>query len=587
MSPKTASDVLVENLIDWGVEVIFGMPGDGINGIMEALRKRREKIRFIQVRHEESAAFMACGWAKYTGKLGVCLATSGPGGLHLLNGLYDAKGDGQPVLAITGLHYHDLLSTYAQQDVELDKVFQDVAIYNARVMGAAHVENIVDLACRAALTRRGVAHITIPADLQEEEIPQKGSKHNVLHHTSDTPAWGSGTPDKEQLRKAADLLNRAERPAILVGAGALKASDAIAKIAEVLGAPIAKALLGKAVIPDDHPLTTGPIGLLGTTASEELMRECDALLIIGSSFPYIEYLPKPGQAVGVQIDRDPTRIGIRYPVEVGLIGDSGKVLDELLPLLRSERDRSFLERIQKSIREWREAQRANETSDETPMKPQRLAAEIGSRLSDDAIVSADSGTITAWWARHVPTRGRQLHSVSGSLASMGCALPYAIAAQIAYPTRQCVAIAGDGGLAMLMAEFATCVKYQLPVKVFVFRNNTLGQIKWEQLMFLGNPEYSCDLQPIDYAAFARACGGVGFREDRPEKIGDVIAEALSTSGPVIVEAFVDPWEAPMFANLRKEQATKLREAMDRGGKDSEQILARMQQDEHARTIAAS
>lgn len=585
MGAPTAADILVENLIDWGVEVVFGIPGDGINGIMEALRKRQNKVRFVQVRHEESAAFMACGWAKYTGKLGVCLATSGPGGLHLLNGLYDAKGDGQPVLAITGLHYHDLLSTHAQQDVELDKVFQDVALYNARVMGAAHVENVTDLACRSAITRRGVAHITIPADLQEEEIPQKGSKHNVLHHTSDTPAWGSGLPDQEQLRQAANILNRAQRPAILAGRGALGASDQLLQVAEMLGAPIAKALLGKAAVPDEHPLTTGPIGLLGSTASEELMRQCDLLLIVGSSFPYIEYLPKPGQAAGVQIDVDATRIGLRYPIEVGLVGDTRKVLEQLVPLLRRKEDRSFLDGMRKNISDWRKAQTSNETSDAEPMKPQRLAAEIGKRLREDAIVSADSGTITAWWARHVPSRSGQLHSVSGSLASMGCALPYAIAAQIAYPDRQCIAIVGDGGMAMLMAEFATCVKYDLPVKVFVFRNNSLGQIKWEQLMFLGNPEYSCDLHPIDYAAFARACGGTGFREDRPQKIGDVIEEAFATSGPVIVEAYVDPWEAPMFANLRQEQMKKLHQAIDRGEPDAEQILARVHEDQRAGSVA--
>ena len=585
MGAPTASDILVENLIDWGVEVVFGIPGDGINGIMEALRKRQEKVRFVQVRHEESAAFMACGWAKYTGKLGVCLATSGPGGLHLLNGLYDAKGDGQPVLAITGLHYHDLLSTHAQQDVELDKVFQDVALYNARVMGAAHVENVTDLACRSAITRRGVAHITVPADIQEEEIPQKGSKHNVLHHTSDTPAWGSGLPDHEQLRQAADILNRAQRPAILAGRGALGASDQLLQVAEMLGAPIAKALLGKAAVPDEHPLTTGPIGLLGSTASEELMRQCDVLLIVGSSFPYIEYLPKPGQAAGVQIDVDATRIGLRYPVDVGLVGDTRKVLEQLVPLLRRKEDRSFLGGMRKNISDWRKAQTSNETSDVEPMKPQRFAAEIGKRLREDAIVSADSGTITAWWARHVPARSGQLHSVSGSLASMGCALPYAIAAQIAYPDRQCIAIVGDGGMAMLMAEFATCVKYALPVKVFVFRNNSLGQIKWEQLMFLGNPEYSCDLHPIDYAAFARACGGKGFREDRPQKIADVIEEALTTPGPVIVEAYVDPWEAPMFANLRREQMKKLHQAIDRGEPDAEQILTRVHEEQRAGSVA--
>ena len=568
----TAADVLVNSLIDWGVEAIFGIPGDGINGIMEALRKRQDKIRFIQVRHEESAAFMACAWAKFTGKLGVCLATSGPGGLHLLNGLYDAKGDGQPVLAITGMHYHDLLSTHAQQDVEMDKVFQDVCVFNARVMGPAHVENVTDLACRSAVTRHGVAHLTFPVDLQEEEMPGSGSKHNVLHHTSDVFAWSAGVPEEHQLRRAADVLNNASRPAILVGRGALGAGDGVLRIAELLGAPVAKALLGKAVIPDDHPYTTGPIGLLGSTASEELMKNCDALLMIGTSFPYIEHLPKPGQAKGVQIDRDPTRIGLRYPVEVGLVGDTRRVLEGLTPLLQQKSDRGFLEQIQRGINEWRKAQREMEASSDEPLKPQRFAAEIGKRLRDDAIVCADSGTVTAWWARHIPAKPTQMHSVSGMMASMGCALPYAIAAQIAYPDRQVIAFAGDGGMSMLMADFVTCVKYRLPVKVFVVRNHTLGQIKWEQLMFLGNPEYGCDLQPIDFAAFARACGGQGYSLKSPARTADLIDEAFKTPGPVILEADVDPLEAPMFANMQPEQAKKLREAIGKGQPDAEGIL---------------
>jgi pyruvate dehydrogenase (quinone) len=569
----TAADVLVNSLIDWGVEVIFGLPGDGINGIMEALRKRQDRIRFIQVRHEESAAFMACAWAKYTGKLGVCLATSGPGGIHLLNGLYDAKGDGQPVLAITGMHYHDLLCTHAQQDIELDKVFENACVYNARIMGPAHVENVTDLACRTAVTHHGVSHLAFPVDLQEQELPEKGSMHNVLHHTSDVFAWSAGMPEEHQLRRAAEILNAASRPAILAGRGALAATDQVIRVAELLAAPVAKALLGKAAVPDDHPYTTGSIGLLGTTASEELMHGCDALLMIGTSFPYIEYLPKPGQARGVQIDRDPARIGLRFPAEVGLVGDTRRVLDGLIPLLKRHDDRAFLERIKNSIREWHRTQERFETSEERPLKPQRLAAEVGRRLHDDAIVSADSGTITAWWARHIPARRGQMHSVSGMMASMACALPYAIAAQLAYPERQSVAFVGDGGMAMLMAEFATCVKYQLPVKVFVVRNQSLGQIKWEQLMFLGNPEYGCELHPIDYAAFARACGGAGFSAKAPERLGELIDEALATPGPVIFEAEVDPLEAPMFANMREEQAKKLRQALESGQPDAEGILA--------------
>jgi pyruvate dehydrogenase (quinone) len=573
MEKTTASDVLIDTLADWGVTVIFGLPGDGINGIMEALRKRKDRIRFIQVRHEESAAFMACAYAKYTGKLGVCLATSGPGGIHLLNGLYDAKGDGQPVLAITGMHYHDLIHTFAQQDVELDKLFMDVAQYNARIMGPAHVENVVDLACRTALTYRTVSHITIPADFQEQEPPEKGSKHNVLHHTSDVYARGAGLPHRRDLEAAADILTRSSKTAILAGRVALGATDELLAVAELLGAPIAKALLGKAVVPDDHPLTTGSIGLLGTTASDALMQRCDTLLMVGTSFPYTEYLPKPGQARCVQIDSDPARIGLRCPAEVGIVGDAAGALRELKSLLKPAKNRSFLAEIQGTMREWRDAQQERETAKDTPMKPQVLAAELGARLRDDAILSVDSGTVTVWWARHIAAKRGQMHSVSGIMASMACGLPYSIAAQIAYPGRQCVAFVGDGGFAMLMAEFATCVKYQLPVKVIVVKNDSFAHIKWEQIVFLGNPEYGCELHPIDFAAFARACGGTGLSLKDPARCSEVLEQAFATPGPVLVEAEVDPLEAPFFANLKPEQAEMLKQALRRGEQDSEGILA--------------
>jgi pyruvate dehydrogenase (quinone)/pyruvate oxidase len=573
MEKITASDVLIDTLADWGVTVIFGLPGDGINGIMEALRKRKDRIRFIQVRHEESAAFMACAYARYTGKLGVCLATSGPGGIHLLNGLYDAKGDGQPVLAITGMHYHDLINTFAQQDVELDKLFMDVAQYNARIMGAAHVENVVDLACRTALTYRAVSHITIPADCQEQEPPKKGSKHNVLHHTSDVYARGASQPRRRDLEAGAEILSGSSKIAVLAGRGALGATEELLAVAEMLGAPIAKALLGKAAVADDHPLTTGSIGLLGTTASDALMQSCDTLLLVGTSFPYTEYLPKPGQARCVQIDTDPARIGLRCPVEVGIVGNAADALSALKGLLNPAKDRSFLAGIQHKMREWRDAQQERETSNDTPMKPQRLAAALSARLREDAILSVDSGTVTVWWARHIAARPSQMHAVSGIMASMACGLPYAIAAQIAYPDRQCVAFVGDGGFAMLMAEFATCVKYRLPVKVIVVKNNSYAHIKWEQMMFLGNPEYGCELHPIDFAGFARACGGTGLSIKDSARCSEVLDEAFATPGPVLVEAEVDPLEAPFFANLKPDQARMLKEALQRGEADSGGILA--------------
>src|SRR2546421_978659 len=390
----TAAEVLIDRLIDWGVEVIFGLPGDGINGIMEALRTREDKIRFIQVRHEEAAAFMACGYAKYTGKLGVCLATSGPGGIHLLNGLYDAKLDGQPVLAITGLQFHDLIGSYTQQDVALDKLFMDVAVFNERIMGPTHVENITDLACRTAIAYHGVSHLTFPVDFQEQEIKERQrSKRNIAHHTSDVYARSARLPHHADLEKAAEILNAGKKVAILAGRGALNATDELEKAAEILGAPIVKALLGKAAVPDDSPYTTGSIGLLGTKPSQEVIEDCDTLLMVGSSFPYLEYMPKPGQARGVQIDLDPKRIGLRYPVEVGLVGDSRNTLSELIPLLRRNEDRSFLQAAQAGMKDWRHMIEKSGTRRDKPMKPQVVAWELGKLLRSDAIVSCDSGTI--------------------------------------------------------------------------------------------------------------------------------------------------------------------------------------------------
>ena len=575
----TASDVLVESLLDWGVDTIFGLPGDGINGIMEALRVRKDKIRFIQVRHEEAAAFMACGYAKYTGRLGVCLATSGPGGIHLLNGLYDAKLDGQPVLAITGMHYHDLIGTLAQQDIELDKAFIDVAVFNQRVMGASHVENLVDLACRTALSYRNVAHITFPTDLQEQELTRKeASKRNLPHHTSETRTHGTRPPSAEDLRRAADVLNSGRKVAILAGRGALGAGDELEAVAERLGAPIIKPLLGKAAVPDDSPYTTGGIGLLGTKASQEALEECDTLLIAGSSFPYIEFLPKPGKARGVQIEADPKRIGLRYPVEVALVSDCARALQELLPMLRHNDDRSFLEGAQKTKAEWDEIMQKQESRTDVPMKPQVVAAELGRRLSANAIVSCDSGTNTTWFARHIRARRGQMFSCSGNLATMACGLPYTIAAQVAYPERQCVAFVGDGGFSMLMAEFATAVKYQLPIKVVVLKNNTLGQIKWEQMVFLGNPEYGCELQPIDFAAIARACGGAGFTITDPAACGSTLDEALAVRGPVLIEAVVDPYEPPMPPSVTLEQATHFAESLAKGEPNRKKIALTVLED---------
>ncbi len=560
---RNGADILIDTLADWGVEVVFGLPGDGINGIMEALRIRQDRVRFIQVRHEEAAASMACGYAKYTGKLGVCLATSGPGGLHLLNGLYDAKLDGQPVLAITGHHYHDLIDTHAQQDVDLDRVFEDVAVYNTRVMGPAHVENVAHVACRTALSYRGVAHINFPVDFQEQPAADRSAR-NKPNRVTDVLARSARLPDERALQEAADILNSGRRIAILAGRGALDATEELEQVAERLAAPIIKALLGKAAVPDDSPYTTGGIGLLGTAPSQDAMEQCDTLLLAGTSFPYIEYYPKPGQAKAVQIDLDPARIGLRYPVAVGLVGDSRRVLQRLLPLLRFHDDRRFLAEAQRATKDWWSLMEERGTRTDKPMKPQVVAWELGTRLSERAIVSCDSGTIATWWARQIKVKRGQMHSVSGTLATMACGLPYAIAAQIAYPDRQCVAFVGDGGFSMLMAEFATAVKYRLPVKVIVVKNNTLGQIKWEQMVFLGNPEYGCELQPIDFGAVARACGGAGFTIEDPADCGRILDAALETPGPVVVEAVVDPFTPPMPAKVTMEQAAKFAQSLARG-----------------------
>ncbi|HWR36138.1 MAG TPA: thiamine pyrophosphate-dependent enzyme [Clostridia bacterium] len=560
-----ASDVLVESLIEWGVDTIFGLPGDGINGIMESLRTRQDKVRFVQVRHEEGAAFMACAYAKFTGRLGVCLATSGPGGIHLLNGLYDAKLDGASVLAITGLQFHDLVGTFTQQDVQLDRLFQDVCVYNERIMGPAHVENVVDLACRTALAYHGVSHITMPVDMQEMPLTKRErSSRNVADHNSDVYARSARLPNPADLQHAAEILNAAGKVAILAGRGALKATDELEQVAEVLGAPIIKALLGKAAVPDDSPYTTGGIGLLGTLPSQEAMEQCDTILIVGSSFPYIEFMPKPGQARGIQIELNPQRIGLRYPIEVGLVGDSATTLRELLPLLKRKQNRAFLDRAQRGMKDWKSLMHEQSARKDIPMKPQVIAHEIGIRLRNDAIVTCDSGTITTWWARHIPAKRGQMHACSGTLATMACGLPYANAAQIAYPHRQVLCFIGDGGFTMLMSEFLTTVKHKLPIKVCVIKNNTLGQIKWEQMVFLGNPEYGVELQDFDFAAFAHACGAVGFSCKDPKLAGDTVEQFLAAPGPAILEAHVDPLEPPMPAKVKPEQAYHFAESLVRG-----------------------
>ena len=551
----TAGDVLVQTLIDWGVEVVFGIPGDGINGVIESLRKRKDEIRYIQVRHEESAAFAACGYAKWTGKLGVCISTSGPGGIHLLNGIYDAKLDCQPVLAITGLQFHDLLSTHTQQDVELDKLFMDACAYSARIMGPAHTANVIELACRTALAYRQPTHVTIPVDVQSMPVKNAPrSKRNIPHHVSEMMAHGGYLPDSKQLRAAADILNNAEKPFILAGRGAIGASRELEEMADKLGAPVGTALLGKGALADTSPFATGGVGLLGTRPSQEAFEDCKTLLIVGSTFPYIEFYPKPGAARAVQIDLDPKRIGLRYPVEAGLVGDSALVLRELLPLVNRNNDRGHLEGAQAAMKQWRELLEDRGTRRDRPMKPQVVTHELNKLIDDDAILITDSGTITTWTARHVEMRGDMKFSCSGTLASMACGLPYAIAAAVAYPERQVIAVVGDGSASMLMGDIVTLRKYGLNVKLIVVKNDVLGQIKWEQMVFLGNPEYVCELEPIDFTKVAEACGVAAVRIEEAERCGEQLRDALARNGPCLIEAIVDPHEPPTPPKIEARQA---------------------------------
>ena len=565
-------DIVAEALIDWKVDVVFGIPGDSINGFIEALRVRKDKIKFVLVRHEESAALMACGYAKFTGKLGVCTATAGPGAIHLLNGLYDAKADNTPVIVITGGTSTDLMNSSFQQDVNLLHLFSDVSVYNSMIGSPQQAEMAVDIACRTAHVRKGVSHLNIPTDVQEQKLEGHYSRHKVPGHTSDIFVPPTSA-DRKSIEKTAEILNNGKKIVILVGQGALHASDEVIATAEKLNAPIIKAMLGKAVIPDDHPYSLGGIGLLGTEPSSDAMSETDTLFMVGTSFPYIEYLPKPGQAIGIQIDIKPEKIGLRYPVRIGLIGDSKQVLSELIPLLhdrrtgRNDNDLSiqFLKSKQDAMKKWNELLNEQSSRDNEPIKPQVIAAALSDVLDDNAIISVDSGTNTCWAARFLKIKNGMKFSGSGSLATMGCAVPYAIAAKIAYPERQSIAFVGDGGFTMLMSEFATAVQYHLPIKVIIINNKILAMIRWEQIAFLGNPEYGVEFSPIDFVKFAEACGGKGFSIKKIEEIKPIIHEAMMENQvPVIVDAHVDPFEAPLPPKISMEFVRNIAKSFTKG-----------------------
>jgi pyruvate dehydrogenase (quinone)/pyruvate oxidase len=530
------------------VKVIFGIPGDGINGVMEAIRKHKD-IKFILTRHEQAAAFMACAYSKYTQEIGVCLATTGPGATNLLTGLYDAKSDNVPVLAITGSTYSDLIGSSYQQDVDVLKLFSDVSEYNNRVNKPEHAKTVTDIACRTAIVRKGVSHISIPIDVQYEKIKNNYSQHNTKNHTTHHKTLPTISPVKV-IKDASKLINSKKKIVILVGQGALQAKKEVESLAQILHAPVVKALLGKAVLSDDSKFSLGGLGMLGTEPASKAMTNADLLIMIGTSFPYHEYLPNPKTALGIQIDINPEKIGLRYPVDIGLVGDSKSVLQLLLPEIIQKQDKSFLTELQQDMKNWNDLLFTRSSSKSNPIKPQAFTSLLSKQLDSNAIISVDSGTNTVWAARYLNIRDDMKFSVSGTLSSMACALPYSIAAQIAFPNRQSIAFVGDGGFGMLLGDFSTAVKYKLPIKVFVIKNSILGMIRWEQMAFSGNPEYGVEFAPIDYAKFADACGGKGFTIKKYNEIQKTIKDALDFPGPAIVDVHVDPFEPPMPPNVK-------------------------------------
>ncbi|MGN6870157.1 MAG: thiamine pyrophosphate-dependent enzyme [Solirubrobacteraceae bacterium] len=572
----TASDQLVERLIEWGIDTVFGLPGDGINGVMESLRTHEEQIRFVHVRHEETAALAACAYGKFTGRPAACLSTAAPGAVHMMNGLYDARIDQSPVVAITGMTYHDVIGTHYLQDINHDFALNDACVYSQRIMGEAHVLNVVDMAVRSAIGGRGPAAIAFPIDIQSgDAVTGDRSIKNVEGHNAVAALDGRRIPPRDRIEQAARLLSGASKPLIFIGAGARGAGDEVERVAEKLGAPIVKAMLGKDAVPDDSPYCLGGYAMVGTRPAQNALKGCDAILIVGSSSPYIEFLPEPGSAVGVQIDDRPERIGLRYPVEVGLCGDARLTLAELEPLLEHRADHSFLEQGQAEMKDWRAlAEHRAEPVEGRPIKPDAIPYHLGQAMDDRAILCGDSGTVTTWAARTELRRG-QLFSFSGTMCSMMAALPYAIGAQTAYPDRQVVALTGDGSLTMMMGELATLAQHNLPVKVVVMRNDVLGLIKWEQMAFLGNPQYGVELAPVDFVKVAEACGLRGVRIEDPATVGDQLTEALRIDGPALIEAVVDPHDMPMTPTINQEHAKGVAWGLAQGQPNRERIALTM------------
>jgi pyruvate dehydrogenase (quinone) len=569
---ETVGDFVVERLHSWGVRKVFGYPGDGINGVFGALNRAQGKIEFIQARHEEMAAFMASAYAKFSGQLGVCLATSGPGASHLITGLYDARLDHMPVLALVGQQARNAIGGHYQQEVDLVSMFKDVAgAFVQQASSPAQVRHLIDRAIRTALGERRVTAVVLPNDLQEEEYRDPPRKHGTLHSGVGF-AKPRTTPFDADLRRAADVLNAGQKVAILAGAGALGAADEVMAVAEKLCAGVAKALLGKAVLPDDLPYVTGPIGLLGSKPSYALMTECDTLLMIGSGFPYSEFLPEEGQARGVQIDIAPDMLSLRYPMEVNLVGDAAETLRLLLPLLTQKTDRSWRSAVEKNVTDWWKALEQRAMQPASPINPQRVTWELSPRLPDDVIVTSDSGSCANWYARDLKMRRGMMASLSGGLASMGAAVPYAIAAKFAHPERPVVALVGDGAMQMNnMAELITVSKYWRQWAdgrwvVCVFNNEDLNQVTWEQRVMEGDPKFdaSQNIPNVPYHRFAEMIGLKGIYVDDPDRLGSAWDEALAANRPVVLEVKTDPEVPPLPPHITFDQAKKFSQALVKG-----------------------